>query len=257
MRRLPARCKPAVTVAVPCALALVSTLTAACGPDSDKAADNAKASTPKLPAEDARPAPPADAAPAVGKPIDELPGFLALVTASRLYGAERDALADKVPMVAPDCDGGDTEVIDALAADVAADHPGDEQVGASLAHGVFALAGGKVIARSSGEIADCGGSQTEPIGAWAGQVVPDPELEIVYVEQSGGRNAGAETLHVFKRKGEAFVEVFAGTVEEYEGDEVTPRKIELRSDGALVGDGKVWTWTPDRFAFVAGAAAPM
>ncbi len=230
------------------AAVLVALIACGSGEQAKEAADQAAAATPHTTPQDAPGPAPVDAPrpPA----IEQFPSFLAVATASRADDRLRATLTGKVKVIARDCEGADTDVLLALSADVDAARPGAETVIASLTHGVVALAGGTVIATTASPVSDCEGSQTEPNGAWAGQLVPDPELEIVFSETSGGRNAGATTLHLYKRRGARFVEVLALVVEEYEGDDASVAPALLEERGSIShGVGKTYLWNPNAFRF--------
>lgn len=226
---------------------LLVVLVASCGskesPPPPPAAKDA-AVVVEVPRDAARPG--ADAAPAVEHATFR--GFAAVAEGASATDEDAAALAGLRPL-APECDADpDTATRLALTGDVDATRPGPERVIVSLSHGVVAPP-----LRSAEPFADCGGSQSELGGAWVGQVVPDEELEIVVTATSGGKNFGAETLHVFKRRDDRLVEILAHTLTEYEGDAETSFPIERREDGSIVvtreGKPVTLTWHEDRFGY--------
>jgi len=192
--------------------------------------------------------PPADAAGAAGDAgltVEQLPGFRATAEAADAVPEVRERLAD-VKAVAPGC-AEDPDAAQVLA------FPGDPEILVSLAHGAVAFSGGKPVATTAEPLTDCVGSQTELVGAWLGQLVPDPDPELVVLETTGGRNMAATTLHVLKRRDDRFVAVFAHVVAEYEGDEERRSPIEVRADGTIVaasgGNRAAYVWDPEAFRF--------
>ncbi len=186
-------------------------------------------------------APVRDAAP-IGEPLDSFPGFR-FVTRGDVADAELVAkVTGGVEPLAKDCEDSDATQIYVAQVNLDEARPGAETVVASLPHGVYVLGGDAVIARTAEPLAPCEGSQTELIGLWAGQVVPDAEPELVVIDQFGGRNLGRTTLTIFKRLGERLEPIFTAALAEYEGDVETTRKVELAADGTITaetGDGKV------------------
>ena len=197
----------------------------------------------------ARDAAPADARPTIA--VEAFPGF----AAEAVGQPSENAAATLVPVkaIAPGCaEDPDAAVALALAADVDAARPGAEHVIVTLAHGVVAFDAGRPLATTAEPLTRCGGSQTSLDGAWAGQVVPDPEAELVVVETSGGKNISATTLHVLKRRADRFVPILTHTLRETEAGAESTSALGLTTDGVSVTrDGAATTlrWDPAAFAY--------
>jgi hypothetical protein len=203
----------------------------------------------------------ADAAPAPIEGVAQLTGFVPIKAGVRVSRDESLKFGGKTRINAPDCQGGDTETMYGAMVEIDKTVPGEEIVVAALPYGVLVIGDDKLLAGYEQRIVECDGSQTEPVGLWVGQVVPDETPEIVFVEQFGGRNMSAVTLHVYKRKDSELVEIFAAAASETEADETTEHKIELQADGRMVIDGdakQTWQWDEPSFkyALTPSAATP-
>jgi hypothetical protein len=187
--------------------------------------------------------------------IDELRGFQATAGA---HSDEDDAawLASHVKPVSVECvDSADTSGVLSLAGDVDGAREGDEPVMVSLTYGVVAVRSRDplALATTADPIASCDGSQTELIGAWAGQIVDDPEQEIVVIHVEGGRNINVTTLDVYKRRDAQFVSIYTQDLREEDAGDETVRVVELPMLDELVShDGTTSvraTWDASAFAF--------
>ncbi|MCB9570679.1 MAG: hypothetical protein H6709_01170 [Kofleriaceae bacterium] len=176
---------------------------------------------------------PADAAPPVTA-VDELPGFGAIAVATPASDELAAQVARRAQVRDRRCDDdGDARGLLAATGDVDHGRPGDETVAVSLARGVVALAGDTLVAATNQPLTRCDGSQTELTGAWLGQLVPDPELEVVVVYSEGGHAEGATHLTVLKRRGARFVVILAHELTSWAGDDETAHAIRVLPDGTL------------------------
>jgi hypothetical protein len=186
--------------------------------------------------------------------IDELAGFQATASA---HADEDDAawLATHVKPASVEClESADTSGVLSLPADVDASRAGDELVTVSLAYGVVGVLSREPLAMAITDdpLAGCDGSQTELHGAWAGQVVDDPEQEIVVIHAEGGRNLNVTTLAVYKRRAKQFVAIYTQDLREEESGAEVVRELALVKLGELRTEGKgasTARWDAQAFAF--------
>lgn len=224
--------------------------------DKPRPGPEAVAASTKVSRIDAAPAAPAVDAALATESLESFPGFRFVAKGVTADQSMADKLLGGLPSLA-ECEDGDAVRIEVAHADVDHGAPGVETVVASLTHGVLVLVSDKVTARSAEAAGTCQGSQAELVGVWIGQVVPDPEPEIVVIDQSGGRNVGATTLTVYKDRhgGKPIATIFTALLSEYEADAETSHVVGLAPDGTIVADaaaGKVgFGWDPAAFKFVA------
>jgi hypothetical protein len=97
------------------------------------------------------------------------------------------------------CEADQGTKVHAITAELFAETPGQETLLVSLEHGLVVQGSdGKVLAK--GAAPTCEGLQDSILDASIGQVVSDPEPEIVIHYTTGGR-VGVEHMLIFKRKG--------------------------------------------------------
>lgn len=189
--------------------------------------------------------------------VDGFNGFSAISTAAN-DDTVLKWLARATRPVSKEClDDPDSNHAVVLQATVDSSRADQQTVVVSLPFGVVAVVDGPthgVVARTEEPIAVCMGSRTELVGAWAGQIIDDPESEIVVVSTEGGRHTNATTLSLFKRREKKMVRVFSHDLATSVGDSETSSPVELQRDGrlrAISEDGtqEQFAWDPVTFKF--------
>jgi hypothetical protein len=149
-------------------------------------------------------------------------GYRPLIAESDESDADRRRFRD-VTDEHDDCEYDGFKTMRALKGELVPDKPGPETAMATLLDGIVLFSQkGDVIAR--GELFDdCVCSQSGMEALSAGQVVLDPEPEIVVHYTYGGRANWDEAIAVYKRRGDTLARIFDGTIYSYShiGDDET------------------------------------
>jgi hypothetical protein len=156
--------------------------------------------------------------------------------------------------IAAECSDASKTVF-SVQAEVIHESPGEETVAVSLLHGVVAFdRAGKVVAQSEDPISGCGGDAARILAVWAGQLVPDKELEIAILLSDRQGSSAWKELVVAKRYKSSFRLILTHLLTEKKGGRVHNYPISLQQDGTLKagGDGVPTSelrWQANSFAF--------
>ncbi len=183
-------------------------------------------------------------------------GFVAAAEGKPVAGGMRrltQAMVDKAaPKHSDDCDLTSDKQGRVFQA-VAALDGGGTNVYVTLREGVVAVRGGATVAAS--EPLGCTGpgeSQDFVSAVAVGQVVDDPEPEVVVEFSNGGRRQWTDELIVFKRRGKELVPVLRAIMSSSDDEGAGKLKLEKGKVSYLVPGAKKWSplkWDAAAFKF--------